>query len=94
MGRAHCCLIFNLVSTRIPKSFLSFYLGSPQHVLVPGVVSSEEQDITILLVELLRVSHHLISTCQVPGDISTILWHMRHSLFCVLCKLDELTCTL
>lgn len=44
--------MFNLVSTRIPGSFSSFYLGSPQHVLVPGVISSEEQDITILLVEI------------------------------------------
>ena len=56
---SRCWLMFNVVSTRPPGPFLDscFPAGSPQCLLVLGVLLTQEQHLALLLVEL----------CEVPG---------------------------
>ena len=56
-ARAHCWLVFNLVSTRMPRSFCkaAFQLVGPQHVLVHGVILLQVQNSAFHFAELHKV---------------------------------------
>ncbi|KAK4811173.1 hypothetical protein QYF61_019804 [Mycteria americana] len=82
-ARAHCWLMFNMVSTRTPRQ--------PLHILVHGVVPPQVQDFAPPLTELYEdpVSPFL-QPVEVPLDGSTTLWCIHHSSqFCVISKLAE-----
>ncbi|GAB0175715.1 cAMP-dependent protein kinase inhibitor alpha [Grus japonensis] len=69
----------------------AFQLGSPQHVLVPGVVPPQVQDFPLPFVELHEVPDSpFLQPVKIPPDGSMILWFISLcSQFGVICKLAE-----
>ncbi|KAK4826285.1 hypothetical protein QYF61_007132 [Mycteria americana] len=92
--RAHCWLMFSLVSSRTTKSFSAKLFSSwstPSIYLVSGLVPPQVQDFALHPVELYEVPvSPFLQPVQVPLDGSTTLWHISHSpQFCVICKRAE-----
>lgn len=89
-------MIFDLMSTGSSQVHFfkaAFQTVDPQHVLMPRVVLSHDQDLALLLAELdeVHISPYLQSV-QVPLDTSTTPWCISYSSqFCAIRRLAVAT---
>jgi len=94
-ARAHCWLLFNLMSTKTPAFFWKagwpFQLDGHQHGLVHGIFLSPVWDFALSLSELHQIPVNLfLQPVMVFLHGSMTPWHIsRLSQFYVICKLAE-----